>query len=94
MPVLRGFARSWLGSDREIIQPSVVESSSFGIWKDEAFELWLSHWSSALDAEVPEEKKAKEVIQEIHDTWFLVNLVDNDYVDEASDIFAIFKKVR
>ena len=32
--------------------------------------------------------------QHIRDTYFLVNIVDNDYADENSDIFAIFKSVR
>jgi hypothetical protein len=33
------------------------------------------------------------VVQEIHDTYFLVNIVDNDYVNEGSDLFTIFKEI-
>jgi len=106
---------------REIIQPTVVDTESFRVWKDEAFELWLSQWAtvytgdetsddevseatpaadqgagsggSGSNSDSPEYKNAVKLIREIHDTWFLVNIVDNDYVSESSDIFDIFKQV-
>ncbi len=102
---------------REIIQPTVVDTESFRVWKDEAFELWLSQWQSiyrageaeatppqspaelqSLDSDTASDseealRRAQEQLQEIHDTWFLVNLVDNDYVSEQSDIFESFSRV-
>jgi hypothetical protein len=42
-----------------------------------AFELWLSQWASAYSSEA--DKTSKEVIERIHDTYFLVSVIDNDY---------------
>jgi hypothetical protein len=64
---------------REIVQPTVVDAVSFGIWKDEAFELWLTQWASAYEEGSP----SRGLIQEIHDSYFLVNIVDNDYVGDG-----------
>jgi methylenetetrahydrofolate reductase (NADPH) len=36
---------------KEIIQPTVVDYNSFGIWKDEAFALWRSQWGQAYAPE-------------------------------------------
>ncbi|KAI9910002.1 hypothetical protein PsorP6_010785 [Peronosclerospora sorghi] len=73
----------------EIIQPTVVDSDSFAAWKDEAFELWQTQWASAY----PEGSRTREVIQHIYDTYFLVNIVDNDYANDESDIFSIFTRI-
>ena len=72
---------------REIIQPTVVDSSSFLAWKTEAFELWKAQWGSAY----PEESVQRKLIDKIYDSYYLVNIVDNDYTNDGSDIFAIFK---
>lgn len=60
---------------QEIIQPTVVDSDSFAAWKDEAFELWKAQWASAYEQGSP----SYQVIQDIYDSYFLVNIVDNDY---------------
>jgi len=73
--------------DREIIQPTVVDHQAFIAWKDEAFALWASQWQSIY----PEGSVAWKLIQSIMDTWYLVNVVDNDYV--SGDIFAFFEAV-
>lgn len=57
--------------------------------QDEAFELWLSQWASAYEDGSP----AKSIVQDIHDSFFLVNIVDNDFVGEETDIFTVFKDV-
>ena len=44
--------------------------------QDEAFALWKHQWGSIY----PENSKSREIIDTIHDTYYLVNLVDNDYV--------------
>lgn len=62
---------------KEIIQPTVVDPVSFPIWKDEAFELWHSQWAKIYD----EGSVSRQVIETIHDTFFLVNIVDNDYIN-------------
>lgn len=60
---------------REIIQPTVVDSVSFMYWKDEAFALWIEQWAKLYEEESP----SRMIIQYIHDNYFLVNLVDNDF---------------
>ena len=116
---------------REIIQPTVVDTESFRIWKSEAFDLWLSRWAALYETDndtsedvnendsseefsllhQEEEKRstrrdtesplhnpadfacAKQVIQEIHDNWFLVNMVNNDYVLDPHSLFRIFRSL-
>ncbi|XP_063799944.1 methylenetetrahydrofolate reductase (NADPH) [Pseudophryne corroboree] len=60
---------------REIIQPTVVDPVSFMYWKDEAFALWIEQWAKLYEEESP----SRMIIQYIHDNYFLVNLVDNDF---------------
>lgn len=67
--------------DSEIVQPTVVNKESFLVWKDEAFHLWLLDWGSIY----PHNSVSRNLIQNIHDTFFLVNIVDNDFVN--GDIF-------
>merc|ERR1719379_630919 len=66
---------------QEIQQPTVVDLNSFVAWKDEAFELW-SDWADALDAE---NKASKAIIKKCQSEWYLVNVVDNNYL--SSDLF-------
>lgn len=72
----------------EIVQPTVVDTDAFMAWKDEAFALWLSQWASKLPAE---NTSGKEALQKIRDTYFLVSIVDNDFI--SGNIFAIFDTV-
>ncbi|RCH95715.1 hypothetical protein CU097_000293, partial [Rhizopus azygosporus] len=62
---------------KEIIQPTIVEETAFMAWKDEAFELW-NEWARIYDRKSP----SAEVILDIHDHWYLVNIVHNDFQDE------------
>nr|XP_060614746.1 methylenetetrahydrofolate reductase (NADPH) [Anolis sagrei ordinatus] len=64
---------------REIIQPTVVDPVSFMYWKDEAFALWIEQWAKLYEEESP----SRMIIQYIHDNYFLVNLVDNDFPLES-----------
>merc|ERR1712131_285830 len=60
---------------REIVQPTVVDPVSFRVWKDEAFALWLQRWARLYDAD----EESHRLIQDIHDSHLLVNLVDNNF---------------
>jgi len=62
--------------NREIVQPTVVDQDSFVVWKDEAFALWLSQWLPLYEEGSP----SHDLIHQVHDTYYLVNMVDNDYV--------------
>lgn len=66
---------------KEVEQPTVVDPVSFEVWKDEAFGLWLSEWGALYE----DGSTSKQLLQTIHDTWWLVSVVDNDYV--AGDLF-------
>ncbi|KAI9101351.1 methylenetetrahydrofolate reductase-domain-containing protein [Phlyctochytrium arcticum] len=69
---------------QEIIQPTIVEANSFMAWKDEAFELWTK-WAHLYEPKSP----SNTTIQNISDTWFLMNVVDNNFKEEQA-IFSIF----
>lgn len=43
--------------------------------QDEAFALWIEQWGKLYEDESP----SRMIIQYIHDNYFLVNLVDNDF---------------
>ncbi|MBH49363.1 MAG: hypothetical protein CMG69_01230 [Candidatus Marinimicrobia bacterium] len=62
---------------KEIMQPTIVDTRSFLIWKDEAFGLWMNDWASIYD----QESESFKILQEIYETYYLVNIVDNNYVD-------------
>merc|ERR1719281_624486 len=65
---------------REIQQPTVVDAASFRAWKDEAFALW------EMFQEVNAENESmKRVVSNIADTWYLVNVVDNNFL--SGDLF-------
>lgn len=69
---------------RELVQPTVVDKDSFQAWKDEAFELG-QQWANLY----PSGSKANQVLNEIFNTYYLVNVVHNDYRDP--DSLAIFR---
>ncbi|KAK9819788.1 hypothetical protein WJX72_002386 [[Myrmecia] bisecta] len=70
---------------KEVVQPTVVDPQSFTVWKDEAFELWTTEWGSLYG----EDSKSRKLIQEIASTYYLVSVVDNDYV--KGDLFKLFE---
>jgi len=72
---------------KEVIQPTVVDNEAFAIWKDEAFALWKTQWQSIY----PKDSESSCLVETIHDTYWLVNVVDNDYIN--GDIFAVFNKI-
>jgi methylenetetrahydrofolate reductase (NADPH) len=65
---------------REIQQPTVVDEASFRAWKDEAFALW--EMFQEVNAENEEQKR---IVSKIADTWYLVNVVDNNFL--SGDLF-------
>jgi methylenetetrahydrofolate reductase (NADPH) len=60
---------------REISQPTVVDVKSFMAWKDEAFSLW-GEWSSIY----PKDSESRKLIESISDSYYLVNIVDDNFV--------------
>jgi len=74
--------------NKEIVQPTVVDPDSFLVWKDEAFGLWKSQWAMLYD----EGSTSRNLVEHIMNNYFLVNMVDNNFVD--GDIFALFENVQ
>ena len=72
---------------KEIVQPTIVERGSFMAWKDEAFALW-GDWKQLYDAETV----SYELLHQIQTTWYLMNLVDNDYI--KGNIFEAISAVQ
>jgi len=72
---------------QQIVQPTVVDSGAFCVWKDEAFTILDTHWVSLYE----EGTESYKVLKTISDEWYLLNIVDNDYVN--GDIFALFRDV-
>ena len=62
---------------REVVQPTVVDSRAFMIWREEAFGMWLTSWRALFS----EEKNAPawNFLTSVHDTFYLVTLVDEDF---------------
>ncbi|XP_057966261.1 probable methylenetetrahydrofolate reductase (NADH) [Malania oleifera] len=69
---------------KEITQPTVVDPASFIVWKDEAFEIWSKGWAQLY----PEGDPSRKMLEEVQNSYFLVSLVDNDYIH--GDLFAVF----
>merc|ERR1711904_332180 len=60
---------------REVMQPTVVDVKSFMAWKDEAFSLW-GEWASIY----AEGSESRKLIESISDSYYLVNIVDDNFV--------------
>ncbi|KAF3792910.1 putative methylenetetrahydrofolate reductase [Nymphaea thermarum] len=72
---------------KEIIQPTVVDPVSFMVWKDEAFDIWTKGWACLFQ----EGDASRQILDEVRKSYFLVSLVDNDYVN--GNIYAAFKDI-
>eukprot|EP00127_Corallochytrium_limacisporum_P006602 Clim_evm31s231 gene=Clim_evmTU31s231 len=70
---------------REILQPTVVDAESFNVWKDEAFHIWQTHWWDLLG----HKSIGKEVLRDVIENYFLVNVVNNDFVE--GNVFDLWK---
>lgn len=74
--------------DKEVLQPTVFDPETFLVWSEEAFRLWTDAWAALYD----ECSASNELLYQIHDTFFLVAIIDNDYVD--SSLFSIFAEIQ
>ncbi len=70
-------------SGKEIVQPTIVDPRVFEIWKDEAFDIWLSIWGALHE----EGSLSYRLLKEVHDTFYLVNIVDNDLINSKLWLF-------
>lgn len=61
---------------REILQPTIFDPSAFLVWAEEAFSLWSSMWLNLYEFDT----ESYDLIESIRDSYFLVAIIDNDYV--------------
>jgi methylenetetrahydrofolate reductase (NADPH) len=61
---------------KEIVQPTVVDTASFKIWREEAFDLWLNDWAYIYE----QNSESRTLFEKVHNTYVLVNIVENDFV--------------
>ncbi|KAI6953328.1 putative methylenetetrahydrofolate reductase [Hortaea werneckii] len=73
---------------KEIVQPTIVETISFLAWRDEFYHLG-SEWAKCYD----EGSRSKNLIKEITESWYLVNIVDNDFRNMRG-IFPLFDGLK
>ena len=69
---------------KEIVQPTIVETISFLAWRDEFYHLG-SEWSKCYE----EGSETRQLIKEITENWYLVNIVHNDFRQKGG-IFHLF----
>jgi len=74
--------------NEEVKQPTVVDPVAFNVWKTEAFQLWLDQWAAIYNEDSP----SRALIQSIHDSHFLVNIVDHDFV--KGELFRVFEELK
>jgi len=73
---------------QEVVQTTFVDEDSFRIWKSEAFSIWQKGWIDKL----PKSATLQiEMLKHVMDNYFLVNLVENDYIN--GNVFKIFSKL-
>lgn len=73
---------------KEIVQPTIVETVSFLAWRDEFYHLG-SQWSKCYNEDTP----SRKLITEITESWYLVNIVHNDFRN-TTGIFPLFNGLR
>jgi methylenetetrahydrofolate reductase (NADPH) len=60
---------------REIMQPTIVDPIAFNQWRTEAFGLWTEQWGKLYE----QDSGSRKIIDSIPESYYLVNLVDNDF---------------
>jgi len=60
---------------REIMQPTIVDPVTFDHWRTEAFGLWTEQWAKLYEPD----SVSRKIIDGITESYYLVNLVDNDF---------------
>lgn len=73
--------------DKEVLQPTVFDPFTFLVWSKEAFDLWTRAWASIYD----DESESSALLYDIYETYFLVAVIDNDYID--TNLFTVFDSI-
>jgi methylenetetrahydrofolate reductase (NADPH) len=65
--------------NREILQPTIFGPDTFLVWAEEAFSLWSTMWLNLYEMD----SESYELINNIKDTYYLVAIIDNDYISAS-----------
>jgi len=65
-------------SGQEIVQPTIVDPVAFDVWRGEAFAIWAEQWGKLYEPD----SDSRRLLNDISESYFLVNLVDNDFPKE------------
>jgi len=63
--------------NKQILQPTIFDPHTFLVWSEEAFTLWTTIWLNLYESD----SESYELIEYIRDTYYLVAIIDNDYVN-------------
>lgn len=67
--------------NREIVQPTIFDPDVFLVWAEEAFSLWNAVWLPLYE----KGSASYNLIQNIHHSYYLVAVIDNDYIGSGDD---------
>ncbi|RCK57983.1 Methylenetetrahydrofolate reductase 2 [Candida viswanathii] len=79
----------------EILQPTIVEKTSFLAWKDEVYTLF-SEWlkvAAMFDADKAKVQEFNKLMGQISEDFVLCNLVNNDFLQGNEVLFDLIKQV-
>ncbi|AAS50537.2 AAR170Wp [Eremothecium gossypii ATCC 10895] len=74
---------------REVLQPTIVEKASFLAWKDEFYRI-LDDWRLSFDENGAADSAA--LLAHLTSDYALVNIVDNDFVATADNIYCLLAR--
>lgn len=82
----------------EILQPTIVEKTSFLAWKDEVYQLF-DEWvkisqSNIIEINKDDQIKFCDFINDFSQNYILCNLVNNDFLDKNETIFNIISELN
>ncbi|KGQ87919.1 methylenetetrahydrofolate reductase [Candida albicans P60002] len=82
----------------EILQPTIVEKTSFLAWKDEVYRLF-TEWAKIASSNLVEANQTQvdefvQLMKKFGDEFVLCNLVNNDFVDGNSTLFDLIKRLN
>lgn len=86
-------AMTWgIFPNREVIQPTILDPYIFKTWwRDEAFSVWMCEWGELY----PKNTESFKLMEFISNNFYLVNVLENDFVDgDLDDVFGkVFNKL-
>lgn len=82
----------------EILQPTIVEKTSFLAWKDEVYRLF-SEWAKVIGSNLagadPEQATTfAQLMESFSNDFVLCNIVNNDFIDDNSTIFNLIEELN